>query len=162
MFLGDNGILSDLQMPTISDLKQGLSPTSASPVAPTPQTDWWSSALNTIGNIGTTGLQVFGAIKQAQYLSQAGINPIGVRNGIPIYGSTPAGVTPSNPHWLPSGMALPAGVTPGYSISPGGTTVTTQTVNPFANLLTGKTGEYLMFGSLAIFALMLLQKKRRR
>ena len=164
MHLADSGILSDLQLPTISQLTQGLT---ATPVTPTPQSssggsDWWNTALKTIGNLGTAGLQVFGAIKQAQYLQNAGIQPIGYSNGLPVYGSTPAGVTPSNPYSLPSGMALPVGVTPNYAITPGATTVSTSLVNPLANLLTGTTGTYLMLGSLGIFAILMLQKNRRK
>lgn len=175
MQLADSSLLSDLQLPSIADLQSGLNyltPTVATPTVGAPSagaqsassSDFWTNALNTIGNIGTAGLQVFGAIKQAQYLQQAGINPVGYSaSGMPVYGSTPAGVTPSNPYSLPSGMALPAGVSPtgGYAVTPGATTVSTSFVNPLANLLSGNTGMYLMLGGTAIFMLLALKRKGR-
>ncbi len=185
MHLADSSNPLGLDMPSLSDLTSRLN-TAASDIQPVTITpavnagmvsipsastgsqnassgDFWSNLLQTVGNVGTAGLQVFGAIKQSQYLAQAGINPVGYRNGLPVYGSTPAGVTPGNPYSLPSGMALPAGVTPsygGYAIQPA--SMVSQTINPLANLLTGTTGTYLMLGSLAIFAIMALQKNRRR
>jgi len=166
--LGDNSLIADLQLPTLADLQSSLTAAMPSPavtpsITPAASSGFdWNSLLQTVGNIGTAGLQVYGAITQSQNLARAGINPVGYgANGLPVYGSTPAGVTPSNPYSLPSGMALPYGVTPNYSVTPGGTTITTSTVNPLANLLTGSTGTYLMLGGTAIFLLLMMQKKRR-
>jgi len=162
--LGDNSsLIADLQLPSLTSLQQSI--TAAMPSAPASNASSsfdWNSLLKTVGNVASTGLQVYGAVQQSQNLARVGINPIGYgANGLPVYGSTPSGVTPNNPYSLPSGSALPYGVTPNYSIMPGGTTITSQTVNPLANLLSGNTGMYLMLGGTAIFVLMMLQKKRR-
>lgn len=78
---------------------------------------WLSDIFSSIGAalpvIATTGIQAYSAITQAQTLAQRGIYPTAYSaNGTPIYTSTPAGITPSNPYSLPSGYYLTPGVTP--------------------------------------------------
>lgn len=71
-----------------------------------------TAAATAYGNVSSaeTNLQT------AQLLSQRGISPVGyTANGVPIYQSTPAGVTPTVGGMVPSGMVLPAGVTPSYT-----------------------------------------------
>lgn len=63
----------------------------------------------------TAGASAYGQVTAAETLSKTGIQPVGYSAyGTPIYQSTPPGVTPQYGSMVPSGMVLPAGVTPSY------------------------------------------------
>lgn len=62
--------------------------------------------------------QAYGQVTTAQTtaaLAKVGVQPVGFSaTGVPIYQSTPSGVTPTYAGMVPSGLVLPAGVTPSY------------------------------------------------
>lgn len=159
-------LLASLTLPTISQLKSGISPSlfssTPSTVKTVPQSSGFSfnNLLSTIGNIGTAGLQVYGAINQAKYLSSVGINPVGYQNGLPVYGSTPSGVTPTNPFSLPSGSYLPPGVTPSGGYPYAGQSFITSQGNSITDFLTSKTGMYIMIGGSALMLMLYTMKSK--
>lgn len=80
---------------------------------------WFTSLVSALPAIATTGINAYAAITQSQNLAKAGIMPTSYSaSGMPIYSSPPAGVTPGNPYSLPSGYAIPPGVTPSYYTPP--------------------------------------------
>lgn len=77
--------------------------------------DIWGDIVSALPSVVTAGTQIYTAEKNADIMSTLaarGVMPSYYQNGIPVYSSPPAGVTPSNPYSLPSGMALPYGVSP--------------------------------------------------
>ena len=66
---------------------------------------FFDTLATALPELGKSAAQIVTAIKATQAVMQ-------LPYGGSIYSSTPAGVTPNNPYSLPSGMALPPGVTP--------------------------------------------------
>lgn len=80
--------------------------------------NFWNSLAMALPAVAQSTAQIVTAVNapnQINQITRAGVYPIGYRNGIPVYASTPAGVSPNNPYALPSGSILPAGVTPNYA-----------------------------------------------
>lgn len=117
--------------------------------------DIWSDIGTGLQTAMQTGASVFNTIEQSnavQSLAARGILPSSfAANGTPVYASTPAGVTPSNPFSLPSGYALPAGVTPAYIQQPAPQSLTSE-------LTSGNMLLYLLLGGGAILLLALALK----
>jgi hypothetical protein len=125
---------------------------------------WLSDIFSSIGAalpvIATTGIQAYSAITQAQTLAQRGIYPTAYSaNGTPIYTSTPAGITPSNPYSLPSGYYLTPGVTPTTYSTPGVTPTTYSTPLLASMGVSQSMALPLLLGGGALLAILLLWRK---
>lgn len=80
---------------------------------------FFSDLMSALPQIATAGINAYSAITQSENLAKVGIMPTYYNaQGLPIYSSPPAGVTPGNPYSLPSGYAIPPGVTPTYYAPP--------------------------------------------
>ena len=116
--------------------------------------DVWSDIAQTISNVAQSGAQAFTAITNQNTVAKAaaaGISPLGYNNGVPVYASTPSGVTPASPYYMPSGLNLPAGVTP----SP----VNNPAYYPPASFLSNPQTMYILLGGGAlILALAILRR----
>lgn len=123
---------------------------------------FWDDLAKALPAVAQSAAQITTAINapnQVNQITRGGVYPIGYSNGIPIYASTPAGVTPNNPYSLPSGYYPPAGVTPNYppySIYPN-QYVNTAPAPSIGSLLSGPNAPLFVGGALVIVLLLAMK-----
>lgn len=123
--------------------------------------DTWDDILNALPATMTAAANVITAINQpVRQVTNAGIYPVGFQNGVPVYASTPAGVTPQYPYAMPSGLVLPSGVTPSSAY---GQSVYGQSVYgslPQSQIVPGMDNtSLLLLGGAGVLALILIMGK---
>jgi len=108
---------------------------------------WFSGLVNALPNVLTAGLNAYST-------TQLMNNPMSAAAVIRA-GSTPAGVTPANPYGIPSGLALPPGVTPGQYGYP------SSYYTPQPGFFSSPMALPIVIGAGGLLLIMLMQKRGR-